>query len=153
MNGNVTIRPFVDTDIPQIALIGEECFSQPWSENALKEFSESAFSHIITAFFDGVVAGYITYSQIFEEIQIANVAVKKDFRRMGLGNALIHHLISSGNNDGCEVITLEVRASNVAAIALYENNGFERVGVRKNFYSNPKEDAILMNYSYPSRKE
>ena len=150
---DVIIRSHCENDLEQIAAIEKECFSQPWSINSLKDFANGAFSRILTAESKSKIAGYITYTHIFEEIQIANVAVSGNFRRKGIATMLIQNLLNEGLKNGVEVITLEVRNSNLAAIHLYENNGFERVGIRKNYYSNPTEDAILMNYSYISRKE
>lgn len=153
MADKIFIRPHINRDIEQISLIEQECFSQPWSKDALEEFADGAFSGIITAEFNDTVAGYITYTQICDEIQIANVAVSSKFRRQKIATHLIKHLINKGLEDNIEIITLEVRFSNIGAISLYENCGFEKVGTRKNFYSHPTEDALLMNYNYPSRKE
>ncbi len=153
MNDKIIIRNYVPKDIHRIAEIERLCFSQPWSENALLQFCENPFGRILTVEKDGVVAGYITYCEIFEEIQIANVAVAPDFRRMGMGEMLILNLIKDGELKNAEIITLEVRQSNHPAQFLYEKCGFKVEGKRKNFYSNPKEDAVLMNYTYPSRKE
>lgn len=150
MSETIVIRPYKESDIPSIAEIEKECFSQPWSINALHEFTENPFGRIIIAELAGKVAGYVTYSEIFEELQIANVAVSESFRRIGLGKRLIDNLIDIGNNKNAEIITLEVRTSNIAARALYEKCGFVSVGERKNFYSNPTENAVLMNYTFLS---
>lgn len=147
------IRSYIESDLEQIAAIEKECFSQPWSTKALKEFTDSAFSKILVFEYNGKVAGYITYTHIFEEIQIANVAVSPQFRRKGVATSLIGKLIEDGAESNSEIITLEVRQSNFSAINLYSNNGFEKVGVRKNYYSYPTEDAILMNYTFQLRKE
>ena len=152
-NDKAIIRPYIESDLEQIAVIEKECFSQPWSFKALKEFTESAFSGILILEYEDEVAGYITYTHIFEEIQIANVAVSNLFRRKGIATSLIRKLIEYGAENNLDYITLEVRQSNIPAINLYSNNGFEKVGVRKKYYSTPTEDAILMNYTYPIRKE
>lgn len=153
MIDGVIIRVYTDNDIPEICRIEKECFSQPWSEKALNEFCSNPFGRIIVAEAHGKTVGYITYSEIFEELQIANVAVSSCCRRMGIGEMLINELISEGLKNSAEIITLEVRKSNAPARRLYEKCGFCIEGERKGFYSNPKEDAVLMNYIYPPRKE
>ena len=94
---------------------------------------------------DGVFAGYVTYTAICGEIQIANVATVPEFRRNGVGSCLIGHLVTFAKEADNEVITLEVRSENEPAICLYEKQGFVRAGVRKNFYKKPCDDALLMN--------
>lgn len=153
MAEKLIIRPYIPDDIPAIAEIEKRCFSMPWSEKSLREFCVYPFGRILTAELDGQVAGYITYSQIFEEVQIANVAVAPGFRRMGIAEKLIRRLLSDGIDNNSETVFLEVRESNIPARSLYEKCGFYVVGERKGYYSNPKEDAVLMNYTYPPRKE
>ena len=147
MDKQIIIRDCVYEDIEAISRIEQECFSMPWSLCALEEFFNGNYSHILTAIVDGTVAGYITYTKIFDELQIANVAVTSQMRRMNIGTKLIYTLQDIYKDD-TQIITFEVRATNVAAKTLYEKCGFEVVGVRKNYYSKPVEDALLMNYSY-----
>lgn len=142
----INIRNFQITDLSEIAKIEILCFSQPWSYDALCDFTKYNHNHILVAEKDNKVAGYITYSAILDEVQIANVATHPDFRRQGIGKKLIEALIS--NSNGCSVITLEVRQSNQPAKNLYAKCGFEITATRKNFYSSPVEDAILMNYTF-----
>ncbi len=152
MDKDIIIRDCLNEDIDDISKIEEECFSMPWSLCALEEFFHGNYSHILTAIVDGTVAGYITYTKIFDELQIANIAVSSHMRRMKIGTKLIYSLLDTYKDD-TQKITLEVRKSNNAAISLYEKCGFEIVGIRKNYYSKPVEDALLMNYTYQSRKE
>ena len=93
--------------------------------------------------FSGVFAGYITYTRIADEIQIANVAVLPEFRRKGLADGLLCRLAQSAKQNGVTKTGLEVHLSNLPARNLYEKNGFEAVGSRRNFYRNPTEDAVL----------
>ena len=91
------------------------------------------------------VYGYITYSVVLDEVQIANVAVHPDQRRRGIAENLLKSLYASSKASGMSVITLEVRESNKPAICLYKKCGYKEVGRRKKYYKSPDEDAILMN--------
>ena len=119
------------------------CFSEPWSEKAVEEFLSQPYNHVLVALADGVFAGFITYTRIADEIQIANVAVLPEFRRKGLADGLLCRLAQSAKHNGVSKTTLEVRVSNLPARNLYEKNGFEAVGLRRNFYKAPTEDAVL----------
>ena len=95
---------------------------------------------------DGVAVGYVGCQTVLDEGYITNVAVSPDCRRQGGGRALIGTLVSHAGAQGLAFVTLEARTSNMPAIALYENAGFQKVGVRKNFYTAPVEDALLMTF-------
>jgi ribosomal-protein-alanine acetyltransferase len=95
---------------------------------------------------EGEFAGYAGMLRVLDERDICNVATSPRFRGMGVGKALVSALIESAKESGASVIMLEVRKSNAAAIALYEKAGFTLVGQRKNFYTLPREDALLYNY-------
>lgn len=140
---NFTITQMQAKHIPHIALLEKECFSQPWSENALLQELKNTNSHFLVAESDGDVAGYIGVQEICSEAYITNVAVFNKFRKNGIGKALVEAAREGALQRNCEFITLEVRQSNKNAISLYEASGFEKVGVRKNFYSHPTEDAVL----------
>lgn len=133
-------------DIADIASIEKECFSTPWSEKAILESMLST-----TAFYlsreNGIVTGYMGLSQIAGEGYVTNIAVLPQHRGKGIGSALLKHVISSCKNN-LEFISLEVRVSNNKAISLYEKFGFERVGLRKRFYTNPQEDALIMTKTF-----
>lgn len=139
---NYTIERMNTVHIPQIAILENECFSQPWSENALAEELENENSHFLVAYGDEV-AGYIGVQEICGEAYITNVAVFDKYRKLGIGRALLRAACDGAKNRNCEFITLEVRESNLPAIALYESEGFERAGVRKNFYSAPTENGVI----------
>ncbi len=140
---NFKITEMTAKHIPQIALLEKECFSQPWSENALLQELENKGSHFLVAETDSDVAGYIGVQEICGEAYITNVAVFSEFRKNGIGKALIDAACKGAFQRYCEFITLEVRQSNQGAISLYEASDFEKVGIRKNFYSHPTEDAVL----------
>lgn len=139
---NFTIEKMRAEHIPQIATLETECFSQPWSENALADELKNENSHFLVAVCDGVM-GYIGVQEICGEAYITNVAVFEKYRKLGIGRALIKAACSGAESRKCEFITLEVRESNQPAIALYESEGFEKAGIRKNFYSSPTENGVI----------
>ncbi len=145
---NLFVEKMKASHIENVALLEKECFSTPWSEVGLRAELNNPNARFYVAFSGGRVVGYIGAHNILGEVYITNVAVSKDFRRQGIGNALITHLLNVCANEDAEFVTLEVRESNSQAIALYEKTGFSNVGSRRNFYENPREDAILMTYYF-----
>lgn len=121
------------------------CFSSPWSEEMLCETIDRPESEFLCAFIDGEFAGYAGMLCVLDEGQICNVAVCPPFRRMGVGEALMQAQRERGLARGLSIMFLEVRAGNTAAQRLYEKMGWEKVGVRRNYYSNPREDGVLYN--------
>ena len=142
----IEIRKANEKDIPQIARLEKMCFSAPWSEKALLETMESEESLFLVAEKDKKTVGYIGSYFCHPEGYITNVAVDPEERRQGIGRRLIEELILRGKELELEFWTLEVRESNVPAISLYDSLGFEKVGRRPRFYSNPEEAAELMTY-------
>lgn len=133
--------------IEGIARLEKECFSSPWSEDSLKSELDNNFARFYVAFLGEKIAGYIGSHNVLGEVYITNVAVFPEFRRKGVGKALVEFLFNEMKSENAEFVTLEVRESNMNAISLYEKCGFEKVGKRKDFYENPREDGILMtNY-------
>ncbi len=130
-------------DIQSIVRLEKLCFSAPWSENAVLE-SMKAGTHFFVAKINGVAVGYIGISAIAGEGYITNVAVDPSFRRMGVASYLLNRVFSLADQNALEFVSLEVRKSNTGAIALYDKHLFVNEGVRKNFYDNPREDAIIM---------
>lgn len=140
---NYVITEMTAGSIDGIAEIEKVCFSSPWTREGIAQELSNPSSHFLTAVTDTVIAGYIGVQEICGEAYITNVAVLPSYRRNGIAKALLNGVISGAKSRNCEFITLEVRGSNAPAISLYESLGFEIVGKRKNFYSNPTEDAIL----------
>jgi len=136
----------------EIARIEKLCFSVPWSEKALSDTMQREDSLFLAAYEDGSLVGYVGSYFCLPEGYITNVAVSPDYRRRGIGRALVEELIAEGKSLSLEFLTLEVRESNSAAIALYSSLGFERVGRRPRFYSMPEEAAILMTYYFDAQK-
>lgn len=128
--------------IPQIALLENECFSAPWSENALSQEINNENSHFLVAYSD-IVLGYIGVQEICGEAYITNIAVFDEYRKLGIGRKLLKTAADNAKSRDCEFITLEVRESNINAISLYESENFKIAGVRKNFYTDPIENGII----------
>ena len=141
----ITIRKAVSTDVDHIAFIEEECFSTPWSRNAIAGVISHAPWHLFVAEYDGKTVGYGGVYLILDEGQISNIAVLASYRSKGLGALILDAIIKLCKVEGCARVTLELRKSNSVARALYEKYGFVAVGERPNFYSNPSENAILMD--------
>ena len=127
----------------EVAELERLCFAEPWSEQALAQLlTEDAVGYVCVR--DGCVLAYGGMLIAPFEGQVTNVAVHPDARRQGLGKRVTEALIRDAEERGLEQIALEVRASNAAAIALYESLGFAVAGRRKNFYRRPAEDALVM---------
>lgn len=127
-----------------IAAIEKLCFSDPWSENSISGELSSRLSHWLVAVERGEVLGYIGSQSVLGQSDMMNVAVHPDHRRKGVAEALILALSADLKAAGNQCLTLEVRASNAPAIALYEKLGFDTVGRRPGYYRHPKEDALIM---------
>lgn len=134
--------------IAGVAKIEKECFSSPWSEKALSEELTNDVSHFFVCLDENKVVGYAGVHIMSGECYIDNIAVSASHRRQKIGSLLIEKLINTAKNKGGEFISLEVRQSNKPAICLYEKFGFVSVGVRKNFYDFPTEDAIIMTKTF-----
>ena len=133
------------TQLEQIEKIEQQCFSCPWTLDQLRS-QLSDDRHVFLAAVDagGTVLGYVGMMFVLDEGYISNVAVAPDFRRQGVADALISALMTRAEELNLAFVTLEVRAGNEPAKALYAKHGFVPVGRRKNYYDRPKEDAILM---------
>ena len=138
-----SVAPAEKGDFTEIARLEEASFSQPWSENALLE-SFSCGTRFFCAKHNGLLAGYMGLSAVAGEGYVTNVAVFPQYKRMGVASLLLCFADSFAAEQGLEFISLEVRPSNIPAISLYSKHGYEKVGQRKNFYDNPKEDADIM---------
>ncbi|MBO5574804.1 MAG: ribosomal protein S18-alanine N-acetyltransferase [Ruminococcus sp.] len=126
----------------EAAQIAAECFSQPWSEKTFCEELSNSNAHTYVAYENGEAAGFLSVWEVCGAVDVNNIAVREKFRRRGIARALIEKMLSELG--AVQSITLEVRKSNTAAIALYEGFGFEKAGERRGFYSKPTEDAIIM---------
>ena len=130
--------------VGQVAMLEKVCFSDPWSEKSVVSELENPLSLWLVALDGDVVAGYIGSQSVMGESDMMNVAVATEYRRQGVAAALVTALVEELAKAGNHSLTLEVRVSNTPAIALYEKLGFSQVGCRKNYYRNPKENALIL---------
>ena len=130
--------------VAAVAELEKLCFSDPWSEKSIASELNNSLSYWLVALDGERVAGYIGSQSVMGESDMMNVAVSPDYRRQGIGEGLVTALSAGLKERGNECLTLEVRASNAPAIALYEKLGFAQVGRRPNYYRNPKEDALIL---------
>ena len=131
-------------DVPQIAELEKVCFSDPWSEKSIVSELDNPLSCWLVAVSGEQVVGYVGSQTVLDGSDMMNIAVSPDFRRKGIAESLIEALISFLHERGSRCLILEVRASNVPAIALYGKLGFLEIGRRRNYYRNPKEDALIL---------
>lgn len=141
---DIVIRPMSEEDIPEIMGIERSSFSTPWSEiSFLSEvYKKNAFSNV--ALFEENVIGYICVNYLLHESHILNLAVHELFRRRGVATILMNDTLKALKRKECVFMYLEVRASNAGAKKFYELFGFKVESIRKKYYTNPDEDALLM---------
>ena len=130
--------------LDEVAAIENDCFSHPWSRRSLESELQNETSRFLVAVEDGKVIGYIGMSAVIDEGYLFNAVVDSHYRKKGVGSALVRELVTWCQKHDFAFLTLEVRESNAPAIALYSRFGFVRVGERKNYYSDPAENALLM---------
>lgn len=134
--------------IQPLAELEKCCFSAPWSENGLAEELENEAAHFLVAVSSDKMLGYIGVHEVCGEAYIDNLAVQPEYRHMGVADNLLKAAEDGAVSRNCEFISLEVRKSNIAAISLYHKRGYETVGERKNFYTNPQENAMIMTLNF-----
>jgi ribosomal-protein-alanine N-acetyltransferase len=148
-DAEATIAAMVAADLDEVLEIERHAFHSPWSRQLLVEELERDWARLeVVRSSDGHGAGrivaYINYWLVRDEVHLLNLAVHPDARRRGHGDRLMAHLVEFARAQACRYVTLEVRRSNLAAITLYRNHGFESVGVRPRYYSDDQEDAVVM---------
>lgn len=136
-----------EEDTARIAEIERAVFSDAWSEAGIRETMEQKTAGIYVVEAGETTAGYVVIYSVLDESEVARIAVSPEFRRKGVAGLLLDTVISEGVSNGTVTWYLEVRESNSAARALYQKKGFRDIGIRKGFYENPKEDAVLMTLS------
>ena len=139
------IREMSFADIPSAVEIETQCFSLPWSEKSFQDSLTREDTLFLVCEEQGGITGYIGMYISFDEGSITNVAVSPNHRQKGYGEALVVAAKEKAREKQVERIFLEVRVSNIPAIALYEKMGFVNLGIRKNFYEHPQEDAYIMS--------
>lgn len=135
-----------EDDLPQVLEIERQNFSIPWSMQGFADWLRYDYTYLFVACYDDIVAGYAGACRAADEFDISNIAVRCDFRRRGIGGMLLDKIINTAREYGATAVNLEVRESNSAAICLYERRNFQNMGVRKNFYEKPVENAIIYRY-------
>lgn len=146
---HVRIVPMNADHLDEVAELERICFSVPWSRNMLAEELDNLLSAFLVALDDNdKVVGYAGVQIILDEGYITNVAVRPECRRQGIAAKLLQVFLDFAKANKLTFLTLEVRASNYDAIALYGSRGFRSVGRRKNYYEHPKEDAIIMTLEF-----
>lgn len=141
---NVAILPMTASHTAAIAGLEQQCFSDPWPESAVASELDNPLSYWLVAMEGETVVGYVGSQTVLGEADIMNVAVAPSHRRQGIAAGLLERLRTDLKEQGVYSLTLEVRASNEAAIALYGLLGYVQVGRRPNYYHKPKEDALIL---------
>jgi len=139
------IRPMEIKDIVQVAAIEKDMFSVPWSANSFIEASQNENNIYLVCALNDEVTGYCGLWTVLGEGDVTNVAVSKKHRGKGYGRALLKELENRGRKKDVSKYFLEVRQSNIIAFNLYLSLGYEKIGIRKNFYERPSEDAVIMS--------
>ena len=140
----MTFTEMKEIHVAQVAELEKLCFADPWSEKSIASELGNIWSYWLVALDGERVVGYIGSQSSADETDVMNVAVHPDYRRRGIAESLFECLIRELKNRGSHALMLEVRDSNEPAIALYEKLGFQQVGLRKNYYHNPKEHARIL---------
>jgi len=139
----IVIRPMDLSDLDAVLAIEQASYPTPWLRDHFLNEIEAQHSFPFVAIVEATVAGYLCMMSLFEEAQLLNIAVASRLRGSGIARQLMAHAMNTAFEHGAEFMALEVRASNLAAIALYESLGFVRTGTRQHYYDG-KEDAVLM---------
>ncbi len=148
-----SIDPMRREDVDRVLDIEREVFPVPWSRRAfLNEVEDRATSIARVARRNDRVIGYAIAWKVVDELHIGNLAVAPSERRRGTGRAILEHVLNEANDLGLQYATLEVRVSNLAAIALYEGCGFRPIAFRRGFYPDNGEDALVMLRDVASRR-
>lgn len=140
----IRLEEMKSAHVAQIAQMEKLCFSDPWSENSVASELDNPLSLWLVALDGETVAGYVGSQSVLDGADMMNVAVHPDYRRKGIARELVTGLMNALVEKGVKSLALEVRVSNAPAIALYEQLGFQQVGLRPNYYRNPKENALIM---------
>ncbi len=140
----IRIFQMTAAQIPQVAALEQCCFADPWSENSVASELQNPLSLWLVAMDGERLAGYVGSQTVLGESDMMNVAVDGAYRRQSVGKMLIEALMEHLKARGSHCLTLEVRDSNTPARNLYASLGFSQIGRRKNYYRNPREDALIL---------
>lgn len=145
MNHDYIIRPMEVSDTEQVEMIEKQIFSIPWSQKSFEDACQSNDNIYLVCEMNGQIAGYCGLWTVLGEGNITNMAVSGGFRRLGIAETLMKEMEKRGMSKNVVTYFLEVRKSNEAAVNLYKKMGYVQIGVRKNFYEKPVEDALVMS--------
>jgi ribosomal-protein-alanine N-acetyltransferase len=140
----VSFRPMAPGDLDEVMAIERTAFRFPWSSRFFLEELQVPCARSFLAEINGKIVGYVLFWLLPEEVDIHNIAVHRDFRRHGIGQALLQRVLEQARERNSSRVTLEVRISNIIAQRLYESVGFMAKGIRKGYYSDDGEDALVM---------
>jgi ribosomal-protein-alanine N-acetyltransferase len=140
----INIRPMIETDLDAVLAIEQASFPSPWKRDHFLHEIAAPHSYPFVAEYNDMLVGYVCVTALFEEAQIMDLAVDPAMRGRGIALLLMKHAFILAREKGAEVMSLEVRSTNAAAIALYESLGFIRTGCRSKYYEG-KDDAVLMD--------
>lgn len=144
------MRRMEEEDLRSVCGIENLSFPSPWHETIFRGEIHNipiSYPYVMVHKANQRVIGYVIYWKIKEEVHINNIAVHPDFRRKGIARYVLREILAKVEKEGAKFVTLEVRPSNKAAISLYRRLGFQALGVRKEYYLKPKEDALILGKS------
>ncbi len=141
----ISLEPLADEHVPGVLKVERQCFPAPWTEAMFRqEVEEKWLSRSFVALQGGDVIGYVIAWFLRGEVHILNLAVSKAHQRKGIARRMLAHVVELADSERCQMITLEVRVSNEPAKLLYLSMGFAPVGIRRRYYHDNNEDAIVM---------
>lgn len=144
MKNNLVIEMMTSKDIDGVFEVEKNCFEHHWSKDAFSKELKNDVARYLVAKIDGKVVGYVGIWFVMDEGHITNVAVHSDYRGKKIGDELVKELVKLCKESNIASMTLEVRVSNIVAQKLYKKYGFKLAGIRKEYYSDNKEDAMIM---------
>ncbi len=144
MENNIIIRHMTKDDVDAVYKVEEDCFADPWSKDSIRKELKNDLARYLVAEVDNKIVGYIGIWFVVDEGHITNVAVHSNYRGKKIGDKLVSEMVELCKENDLVAMTLEVRTSNTVAQNLYRKYGFRMAGIRKEYYSDNKEDAIIM---------
>ena len=144
MENNIIIRSMTKDDVDSVYIVEESCFTDPWSKESIRKELKNDLARYLVAELDNKIVGYVGVWFVVDEGHITNVAVHSDYRGKKIGDKLVKEMVKLCEESKLVAMTLEVRSSNTVAQNLYRKYGFKMGGIRKEYYSDNKEDAIIM---------
>lgn len=145
---SIKIEKMTAETVSAVAEIEKACFSKPWSLKSLESELENSCANFFTLEYDKKIVAYGGMHIVIDECYVDNIAVLPEFQGKGFGRMVTEFLVDTANKRECQFISLEVRPSNTKAVSLYKSLDFKEVGRRKNFYSSPTEDGLIMTKEF-----